>query len=99
MSAKIKIDHEKLTEFCRKHHIKKLWLFGSVLRDDFRDDSDVDVLYEFEPEKTPGWEIVNVQEELSDIMGYKVDFVPEKYLSRHIRRHPSFNPELIYGEG
>ena len=50
---KVRIPEEKLAQFCRKHHIRKLALFGSVLRDDFAATSDVDVLVEFEPGHTP----------------------------------------------
>jgi len=100
MSAKIKIDHEKLAEFCRKHHIRKLWLFGSVLRDDFRSDSDVDVLYEFEPGQVIGFKIFRIEDELSQILaGKQVDFIDINDLSPRIRRHPYFNPELLYDEG
>jgi predicted nucleotidyltransferase len=52
-TAKIEIPREALADFCRRHHIRKLSLFGSVLRDDFRPDSDVDVLVEFEPGEAP----------------------------------------------
>jgi uncharacterized protein len=52
--AQITIDHTQLADFCRRHHIRKLAFFGSVLRDDFRPDSDVDVLIEFEPGHTLG---------------------------------------------
>jgi uncharacterized protein len=48
--AAISVDREAIADFCRRHHIRKLSLFGSVLRDDFRPDSDVDVLIEFEPD-------------------------------------------------
>ncbi len=53
--ARIAVDREGLAEFCRKHHIRKLALFGSVLRDDFRPDSDIDVLVEFQPGQTVGF--------------------------------------------
>lgn len=56
--------------------------FGSVLRDDFGPQGDVDVLYEFEEGHVPGWEIVDIEEELSNILGRKIDFVPAKYLNR-----------------
>ena len=55
MSAKISIDRKRIAEFCRRHHIRKLALFGSVLRNDFRSDSDVDVLVEFESGATAGF--------------------------------------------
>ena len=62
----IHIPQAKIAEFCQRHHIRKLSLFGSVVRDDFRPDSDVDVLVEFEPGKTPGLAIVKMQQELSE---------------------------------
>jgi uncharacterized protein len=52
--ARISIDKEKIADFCRRHHIRRLSLFGSVLRDDFGPESDVDVLVEFEPDHIPG---------------------------------------------
>src|SRR3989338_8200226 len=54
MSPQIPVDRQRIAEFCRRHRIRKLSLFGSVLREDFRPDSDVDVLVEFEPEVTAG---------------------------------------------
>ena len=100
MLAKIPIDHDKIADFCRRYHIRKLWLFGSALRDDFREDSDIDVLYEFEPDHSPGWEIVRIEEELSGLLGgRKVDFISEKELNRRIRNHPYFHSEALYAEG
>jgi predicted nucleotidyltransferase len=70
----IAISKSKLVEFCERHCIRKLSLFGSVLRDDFSLESDVDVLVEFEPGKTPGFAIVAMQQELSEMVGgRKVD--------------------------
>jgi len=70
----IQISQAKLAEFCQRHHIRKLSLFGSVLRDDFSPNSDVDVLVEFAPGKTPGFAIVTMQQELSTLMsGRTVD--------------------------
>lgn len=63
--TRITVPHDELAAFCRRHHIRKLSLFGSVLRDDFRPDSDVDVLVEFEPGHSVGWEIVDMEDELS----------------------------------
>jgi hypothetical protein len=70
----IKIDREKVDTFCRGHGIRKLSLFGSVLRDDFDPArSDLDVLVEFLPGRTPGWEFFVWHEELGPILGGKVD--------------------------
>lgn len=82
----IAISKSKLAEFCQRHHIRKLSLFGSVLRDDFTPQSDIDVLVEFEPGKTPGWEIVRMEQELSHLLnGRLVDLRTPQELSRYIR--------------
>ena len=85
MSSKIAIDREQIAAFCRKHHIRKLALLGSVLRDDFRPDSDVDVLVEFEPGYVPGLAFFAMQEELSALLGRKVDMHTPHFLSRYFR--------------
>lgn len=100
MAPRIQIDHKKITDFCRRYHIRRLSLFGSVLSDDFGEDSDVDVLYEFEPGYAVGFEIFTMEEEISKIFGgRRVDLVSEKYFNRRIRNHPYFHPEVIYAEG
>lgn len=70
--VQIAIPREQLADFCVKHHIRKLSLFGSVLRDDFGSDSDVDVLVEFEPDYHIGFKIGAVQHELSNLLGREV---------------------------
>lgn len=70
---KVRIPQERLREFCRKNHIKKLAFFGSVLRDDFGPHSDVDVLVEFETGKTPGFAFYDLQEELKELFDRDVD--------------------------
>lgn len=83
---RIPIDAQQLAAICRKWGIARLALFGSVLREDFRPDSDVDVLLEFEPGRTPGWEIVDLAEELSALLGgRKVDLVNPRYLNHRLR--------------
>ena len=62
-----------LETFCRTHHIERLAVFGSVLRDDFRDTSDVDVLVAFKLGHSPGWVFFRMREELSDLLGREVD--------------------------
>ncbi len=82
----IQISQSKITEFCQRHSIRKLSLFGSVLRDDFSPNSDIDVLVEFAPDKTPGFAIVTMQQELSHILGGRtVDLRTPQELSRYIR--------------
>lgn len=79
-------DRANLAELCRRHHIRRLSLFGSVLRDDFGPESDVDVLVEFEPGLTPGLGITDIEDELSALFGgRRVDLVTEKSLHRLVR--------------
>ncbi len=94
----IDIPKEKLAEFCRARHIGKLALFGSVLRDDFRADSDVDVLVQFEPDHTPGFiALMQMEEELSALLGgRKVDLVTEKFLNLRIRQKVLEQSEVEY---
>ena len=73
LSARIDIPKEEIAAFCRRNHIRRMALFGSVLRDDFTPESDVDVLVEFEPSQTPGLEFITMQDELSEILGRQVD--------------------------
>ncbi len=99
MGARIPIDQERLADFCRKHHIRKLSFFGSVLRDDFRPDSDVDVLYEFEPGYSVGFfGLVDIEDELSQLVqGHRVDMVKPKYLNRWIKNKVLAEAEVQYG--
>ena len=83
--TRIPVDRDKLADFCHNHHIRKLAFFGSVLRDDFGPDSDVDVLVEFEPGHTPGLAFFAMEAELSEILGWKVDLNTQKLLSRCFR--------------
>ena len=96
MPARIPIDSAKLADFCRRHHIRKLAFFGSVLSDDFRPDSDVDVLYEFEPGHEPGWNIESIADELTQLLGRRVDLVPLKYLNARIRDRVLAGAEFQY---
>lgn len=82
----IGIDREKIVKFCRLRHIRKLSLFGSVLRDDFDPQhSDVDVLAEFEPGFRPGLKFFGYGDDLSEIIGRKVDFNTKEWLSEYFR--------------
>ena len=85
--VRISIDSKKIANFCRKHHIRKLAFFGSVLRKDFRPDSDVDVLVEFEPGHTPGFiRLYQMEQELSALTkGHRPDLVTTGFLNRRIR--------------
>jgi predicted nucleotidyltransferase len=85
MQARISVDDRSLAAFCQRYHIRRLALFGSVLREDFRPNSDVDVLVEFEPEHVPGYSFVTIQDELSELLGRRVDLHTPASLSRHFR--------------
>ena len=98
MSSKPTLPQNKIAEFCRKYHIRKLSLFGSVLRDDFRDDSDVDVLIEFEPGcSTDFFTLYEMQEELSNMLGGRqVDLVTARFLNRRIQERVLAEAEVQY---
>ena len=101
MTARIAIDQEKIADFCRRWKIVELALFGSVLRDDFRPDSDVDVLVTFAPDAH--WrlfDLVHMQDELREIIGREVDLVERRAVEgseNYIRRkHILANLETVY---
>ena len=92
----IYISKAKIQHFCQQHSIRKLSLFGSVLREDFTDQSDVDVLVEFLPGKTPGLAIVRMADKLSDLFGRTVDLRTPRDLSRYFRDQIVVEAMLIY---
>ncbi|MBN1272349.1 MAG: nucleotidyltransferase family protein [Candidatus Aminicenantes bacterium] len=96
MSIKIRISKKRLTEFCRRNHIRRLAFFGSVLRDDFSQESDVDVLVEFEPGHTPGLDFITMQDEMSEILGRKVDLNTTACLSPYFRNEVLNEAEVVY---
>ena len=96
MSLKLEVQLAALTEFCRRNHIRRLALFGSVLREDFRGDSDVDVLVEFEPGHTPGLAFFRMQRELSELLGRKVDLNTAADLSPYFREEVLAEAEVLY---
>jgi predicted nucleotidyltransferase len=87
MAKAISIDRTSLGALCRRHYIRRLSLFGSVLRPDFRPDSDVDVLVEFEPGQVPGFLALHeIETELSKLLaGRTVDLVTQRSLNRRLR--------------
>ena len=92
----IEFDREALAALCRKHYIKRLAFFGSVLCDDFGPDSDVDLLYEFEEGHVPVWEFVSIIEELSAFFGRPVDMVPFKYINHRLRKRILAEAQMQY---
>ncbi|MCI0588571.1 MAG: nucleotidyltransferase family protein [Planctomycetes bacterium] len=96
MTVRLPIDRERVAEFCRRHHIRRLSLFGSVLRGDFRPESDVDVLVEFEPGRVPGLAFLTMEMELSGILGRRVDLHTRGSLSRYFRDQVLSEAEVQY---
>ncbi len=100
MPARIDIDREKIAAFCQRHRIRRLSLFGSVLRDDFGPDSDVDMLVEFEPgARVSLFDIGGMVHELSDMLGRPVDLRTERELSRYFRQEVVDTAEPLYADG
>ena len=85
MSPNVAIDREALSAFCRRHGIRRLAVFGSALRHDFGPHSDIDVLVEFEPGRTPGLAFFAMQDELSGMLGRVADLHTPASLSRYFR--------------
>jgi hypothetical protein len=97
---RIEIPREKIAEFCKRNHIRRLSLFGSALRGDFGPDSDIDFLVEFDPDHIPGLiRLAGMEIELSEIMGRKVDLRTPQDLSRYFREEVLDSAEVQYAEG
>ena len=97
MNPRIAIPYGQIADFCRRHHIRRLAFFGSVLRDDFGPDSDVDVLVEFEPGHAVGFGIFEIENELSRLLGgHKVDLVNPKYLNRWLKDRVLASAQVQY---
>ncbi len=95
----ISVEVREIAEFCRAHYVRKLALFGSVLWDDFRPDSDIDVLVEFEPEHSVGLlKMVGLEIELSQMFGRKVDLRTPAELSRYFRDEVVQNCQVQYAQ-
>lgn len=90
-------ESETVAEFCRRHRLIRLAVFGSEARGEADANSDVDLLYEFEPGHVPGWEFVRIREEASRLFGGRVvDMVSFKYVNRHIRERVLAEAKLLY---
>lgn len=97
MTARINVENTSIAEFCRRHHIRRLSFFGSVLTDDFRPDSDVDVLVEFEPGQVPGLlRLAGMEIELSKLLGRKADVRTAEDLSRYFRDEVLSTAQMQY---
>lgn len=95
--TRIEIPKDKIAEFCRQHNIRRLAVFGSVLRQDFQPDSDVDVLVEFEQGHPVGLiRLARIERELSELLGHPVDLNTEGFLSPYFRDEVLKEAEVHY---
>ena len=90
------LPREEIADFCRRHGIRRLSLFGSVLRDDFGPESDIDVLVEFDPENTPGLSFFAMESDLSRLLGRRVDLNTPLFLSKGFRDRVLAESEVLY---
>jgi predicted nucleotidyltransferase len=97
MSVRVEIPREQIEAFCRRNHIRRLAFFGSVFRDDFTPESDVDVLVEFEPGVRVGLRFFGMEQELSEILGRRVDLNTPGFLSKYFRDEVIAEAEVLYG--
>jgi predicted nucleotidyltransferase len=96
MSARIDIPRAKIAEFCRRNRVRRMALFGSVIRDDFRPESDVDILVEFEPGYAAGFVFFQMRRELTAMLGREVDMHTAASLSPYFRQEVLDEAEEIY---
>ena len=96
----MQVPKEKIEEFCKRHYIRKLSLFGSAVRNDLRPESDLDILVEFHPAHIPGLiRLAGMEIELSEILGCKVDMRTAQDLSRYFREEVLKSAKVQYAEG
>ena len=100
MDRQIEIPQPKIAEFCRRNHIRRLAVFGSALRADFDEESDIDILVEFDPQHIPGlFGIARMERELSALWGgRKVDLRTPEDLSRYFRQQVIQEAEVQYAQ-
>ena len=96
-SARIDVPRSELVALCERYHVRRLSLFGSVLRDDFGPDSDIDMLVEFDDEHIPGLAFFSLQDELSQVLGRTVDLNTAGFLSPHFREAVVATADVLYG--
>lgn len=96
LNQNLNIPLDKVINFCERYPIRKLAIFGSALRDDFKPDSDVDVLVEFEADAQIGLEFITMQDELTEILGRAVDLNTPGFLSPYFRQKVLDSAEIIY---
>ena len=90
------LNKARIADFCRQHHIRRLSLFGSALREDFTPQSDIDILVEFEPDHLPGLEFFAMEAELGGLLGRQVDLHTPQFLSPYLRNQVLREAEVQY---
>ena len=99
VSKSIKLPAQRLVAFCRRNHIRRLVFFGSVLQDDFRPESDVDVLVAFDPSHIPGFALIRMQDELSPLLRRHGDLVTARFLDACVRETVVSEAQVKYATG
>lgn len=96
---RLTVPKEQLARFCKANHVRRLSFYGSVIRDDFTPDSDIDMLIEFEPGSRVGLiKMARMENELSEILGRKVDLRTPGDLSRYFRQDVIESAEVGYAK-
>ena len=98
MNRNLVIPKDKIADFCRRNHIRKLSIFGSALGEDFTTESDVDILVEFEKGYEPGFAFFDMEDKLSIMLGRKVDLNTPNFLSRYFRDEVIKSAEVQYAQ-
>jgi predicted nucleotidyltransferase len=96
LQQNLRIDRDAIAEFCRRNHIRRLSVFGSVLTDRFRPDSDVDVLVEFEPGETPGLRFFGLEVELGEMLRRRIDLNTWGFLHPRMHKRVREASEVLY---
>ncbi len=99
LQTRIQVPTNQIAEFCDQHHIRRLAIFGSVLRDDFGPESDLDILVEFEPGHVPGLAFFGMQAELPGILKRPVDLNTLQFPSPYFRDEVESEAQVIYQQG
>lgn len=92
----MEVPRATIEELCRRRHIRRLAIFGSAVRGELRPESDIDVLVEFEPGHTPGFAFFDIQRELSEVLGRRVDLSTPQFLSPPIRSKVEAEAEIVF---
>jgi predicted nucleotidyltransferase len=92
----IRIPFQLIESFCQEHHIRSLAIFGSFVRNDYSPISDMDILVDFEPGYTPGFDFFSIEAELSELLGRKVDLQTTSFLSPEVRQSALSEAVTVY---